>query len=303
MSYLTVVLPATRGIVNRLPITRDQAMLLLAAITELFLGIDIYFAHSISGTIKSTEWIPIVFGVVAGIILLLAGLLAFRNRPLATVLANIVFLGSIIVGLMGAYFHLVRANLIGGGTPISETVSVLIWAPPFLGPLFFALNGVLGISAAWIEEPVDSGRLRLLGNAHVQMPYSKTRAYFFIVSIGLLATTISSVLDHARINLENPWVWIPTVAGIFAIVVSASLGFIFRPSRNDLIIYAVTMALMCLVGVVGFILHVNTNLIANGSILIERFVRGSPFLAPLVFANWGLIGLVALLNPVEESRD
>ena len=303
MSYLAVVFPPARTVVNRLPITRDQVMLLLAAITELFLGIDIYFAHSISGTIKPNEWIPIVFGIAAGIALLLAGLLAFRNRPLATVLANLVFLGSIVVGLLGAYFHLVRADLIGGGVPVADTVSVLIWAPPFLGPLFFALNGVLGISAAWIEDPVNSGRLRLLGNAHVQMPYSKTRAYFFIVSIGLLATTISSVLDHARLNLENPWVWIPTVAGIFAVVVTASLGFIAHPSRNDLIIYAVTMVLMCLVGVVGFVLHVNTNLIANGSILFERFVRGSPFLAPLVFANWGLIGLVALLNPTEESGD
>lgn len=300
MSYLTEVFPPARVVVRGLPVTRDQVMLLLAAITELFLGIDIYFAHSISGTIKTNEWIPIVFGIAAGFILLLAGLIAFRNRPLATVLANVVFLGSIVVGLLGAYFHLVRANLIGGGIPISETVSVLIWAPPFLGPLFFALNGVLGISAAWIEDPVNSGRLRLLGKAHVQMPYSKTRAYFFIVSVGLLATTISSVLDHARINLENPWVWIPTVAGIFAVVVSAALGLIRRPSRSDLTMYTVTMALMCLVGLVGFVLHVNTNLIANGSILMERFVRGSPFLAPLVFANWGLIGLVALLDPREE---
>lgn len=303
MSYLTEVFPPARVVVNRLPVTRDQVMLLLAAITELFLGIDIYFAHSISGTIKTNEWIPIVFGIAAGVVLLLAGLIAFRNRPVATVLANVVFLGSIIVGLLGAYFHLVRANLIGGGAPVSETVSVLIWAPPFLGPLFFALNGVLGISAAWIEDPVNSGRLRLLGSAHVQMPYNKTRAYFFIVSVGLLATTISSVLDHARINLESPWVWIPTVAGVFAVAVSATLGFVKRPSRNDLIMYAVTMALMCLVGMVGFVLHVNTNLVANGSILMERFVRGSPFLAPLVFANWGLIGLVALLDPREKRTN
>lgn len=300
MSYLVTVFPPVGAVVKRLPFSRDQVMLLLAAVTELFLGIDIYFAHSISGTIKTNEWIPIIFGIASGIVLLLAGLIALRNRPLATVLANLVFLGSIIVGLLGAYFHLVRANLIGGGAPISETVSVLIWAPPFLGPLFFALNGILGISAAWVEAPADSGRLRLLGRAHVQMPYSKTRAYFFIVSIGILATTISSVLDHSRINLESPWVWIPTAAGVFAVVVAAALGFIVRPSRHDLMIYAATMVMLCLVGIVGFVLHVNTNLIANGSILLERFVRGSPFLAPLVFANWGLIGLVALLDPAEK---
>ncbi|MCB9449915.1 MAG: hypothetical protein H6672_00655 [Anaerolineaceae bacterium] len=299
MSYLTMVFPPAR-VISRLPFTRDQIMLLLAAVTEIFLGIDIYFAHSISGTIKTNEWIPIIFGVVAGVVLLLAGLIALRNRPLASLLANVVFLGSIIVGLLGAYFHLVRANLIGGGPPIAETVNVLIWAPPFLGPLFFALNGVLGISAAWMESPVNSGRLRLIGKAHVQMPYSKTRAYFFIVSIGILATTVSSVMDHARADLVNPWVWLPTAAGVFAVVVSAMLGFIARPTRNDLTIYTVTMGLLCLVGVVGFLLHVNTNLIANGSVLLERFVRGSPFLAPLVFANWGLIGLVALLDPAEE---
>lgn len=302
MSYLGTVFPPARVVVNRLPFTRDQVMLLLAAVTEIFLGIDIYFAHSISGTIKPNEWIPIIFGIAAGVVLLLSGLIALRNRPLASLLANVVFLGSIIVGLMGGYFHLIRANLLGGGAPIGEAVSVLIWAPPFLGPLFFALNGVLGISAAWVETPVNSGRLRLLGKAHVQMPYSKTRAYFFIVSIGILATTISSVLDHARVNLDNPWVWIPTAAGVFAVVVAAVMGFIARPSRNDLTIYTVTMALLCLVGIVGFALHVNTNLIANGSILLERFVRGSPFLAPLVFANWGLIGLVALLDPTEERE-
>ncbi len=301
MSYLATVFPPAR-VVNRLPMTRDQVMLLLAAITEIFLGIDIYFAHAISGTIKTNEWIPIVFGIAAGVALLLAGLIALRSRSLASGLASVVFLGSIIVGLMGAYFHLVRANLIGGGAPVAQAVTVLIWAPPFLGPLFFALNGVLGISAAWVETPVNSGRLRLLGNAHVQMPYSKTRAYFFIVSIGILATTISSVLDHARVNLENPWVWVPTAAGVFAVAVSAYLGFIARPTRNDLRIYLSAMVLLCLVGIVGFLLHVNTNLIANGSILLERFVRGSPFLAPLVFANWGLIGLVALLDPAEERH-
>ncbi|MBZ0303317.1 MAG: hypothetical protein K8J31_26480, partial [Anaerolineae bacterium] len=70
MSYLSIVIPQARRL--RLPLTRDQIMLLLAATSELFMGIDIYLAHSISGTIPRNEWIPIVFGVVAGILLLLA---------------------------------------------------------------------------------------------------------------------------------------------------------------------------------------------------------------------------------------
>jgi hypothetical protein len=55
-----------------------------------------------------------------------------------------------------------------------------------------------------VEDPPDSGRLLLLGGRSLQLPYSKTRAYLFIAGLGTLATVISSVLDHARVNLVNP---------------------------------------------------------------------------------------------------
>jgi hypothetical protein len=60
------------------------------------------------------------------------------------------------------------------------------------------------------------------------------------------------------------------------------------------------MILMNLVGVVGLILHVNQNLISEGTIVGERFLRGAPFLAPLLFSDMGMLGLVVLLNPVER---
>jgi hypothetical protein len=300
MYHLATVFPPVRRI--RLPLTRDQLMLLMAAVNELFLSVDIYMAHSISGSIKTYEWIPIVFGAVGGVLLLVAGVIAFRSRSLATVMANLVFVGSIIVGLMGAYFHLRRTILLS--TPVSsqtEAVNALIWAPPFIGPFFFSLVGILGISAAWVESPPDSGRLKLLGNRTIQMPYSKTRAYFFIVSIGIVATLISSVLDHARVNLENPWVWLPLTVGIFSTVVAAALGAIRSPTRADLVIYTVAMLMLIVTGLVGAVLHISANLSAQGTIVIERFVRGSPILAPTVFANFGLIGLLVLLDPAEEK--
>ena len=75
MYHLATVFPSVRRI-GRLPLSRDQLMLLMAAINEIFLGIDIYLAHSISGTIVPNEWIPIIFGPIAGVLLLLAGLIA-----------------------------------------------------------------------------------------------------------------------------------------------------------------------------------------------------------------------------------
>ena len=119
MYHLATLFPTLQRV--RIPFTRDQLMLLMAAINEIFLGIDIFLAHSISGTIVPNEWIPILFGPAAGAILLSAGLIARRNRPLATILANLVFLASILVGLLGAYFHIIRATL---PSPIAEA------APP-----------------------------------------------------------------------------------------------------------------------------------------------------------------------------
>jgi hypothetical protein len=297
MSHLALVLPIARRV--RLPLSRDQLMLLMAATNEIFLGIDIYLAHSISGTIVPNEWIPIIFGPAAGVLLLLAGVIALRQRPLATGLATVVFVSSIVVGLLGDYFHIMRAILPSGPAGRQVSVSLLVWGPPILGPLTFSLVGVLGLSAAWVEDPPDSGILTLLGGRRLRLPYSKTRAYFFWVGMGTLATVISSVLDHARVRFENPWLWVPTVAGIFGTVVAVMLGAIDKPTRADLMTYIAAMLLLIVVGVVGAILHVQADLTSQSQVVAERFIRGAPFLAPLLFTNMGALGLIALLDPAE----
>lgn len=299
MYHLATVSPWINRI--KLPLSRDQFLLLLAAINEIFLGIDIFLAHSISGTIVPNEWIPIVFGPIAGGLLLIAGVIALKRRSIATIIASLVFLVSITVGLLGDYFHIMRAILPNAPTGQQVSIDLLVWAPPLLGPLMFALVGLLGISAAWIEDPVDSGQLRLLRGRRLQLPYSKTRAYFFMISMGCLATVISSVLDHARTHFQNPWLWLPTAIGVLATVIAAVIAVLDKPRRSDLIIYIGAMVLLIGVGLVGAILHINDNLIAEGTIVGERFIRGAPFLAPLLFSNMGLLGLIVLLDPAEKK--
>jgi hypothetical protein len=301
MYHLAVIFPFFRR--YRLPLSRDQLMLLMAAINEIFLGIDIYLAHSISGTIVPNEWIPIFFGPTAGLLLLIAGLIALKWRNLATVFANLVFIASISVGILGAYFHFVRAIL--PTAPIGQRISIdlLVWAPPVIGPLVFSLVGLIGISAAWVEIPPDSGRLAFLGPLYLQLPYSKTRAFFFMVSSGTMATLLSSVLDHARTPFTNPWLWVPTGIGIFAVVVSGLMGIINKPNWGDRITYILAMLLLIAVGITGMILHIQQNLTSAGLVIQERFVRGAPFLAPLLFANMGALGLITLLDPAEQDKD
>jgi hypothetical protein len=300
MYHLATVFPIAKRV--RIPITRDQAMLLMLALNELLLGLETYLAHSISGTIMPKEWIPIIFGPVAGILLFIAGLIAIRKRTLAVIMASLVYLASIIVGLLGIFFHLVRAIL--PYAPLGERVSIplFVWAPPILGPLTFALVGLMGISAVWMEQPPDSGELSLLGGRKLRLPFSKTSAFFFMVGLGTLATVISSVLDHARTNFENPWLWVPTGIGIFGTVVALVLGTITTPRRSDLIIYVVAMVLLTLVGLVGVVLHILHNLAYDNAVVVERFIRGAPFLAPMLFSDMGALGLVILLDPNEKGK-
>ena len=124
----------------------------------------------------------------------------------------------------------------------------------------------------------------------------------FITGMGALATVISSVLDHARTDFTNPWLWIPTGVGIFATVVAVALGAMEKPIRADFLIYALAMVLMILVGFTGSGLHVAQNLTSQGAVVGERFVRGAPPLAPLLFADIGAIGLIAMLDPREKPN-
>jgi hypothetical protein len=297
MNYVATALLAFSKI--RLPFNRDQFVLLMAAFNMFMLGVETYLAHLISGTIVLREWIPILFGPVAGVLLLGAGVLSLRFREPASLTATLVFTASIVVGLLGAYYHLFYAIIPGAPPGQQLTLPLLVWAPPILGPLTFALVGVFGISAAWREEPPDSGTLVLPGNFRVRLPYSKTRAFLFAVSLGSLATVISSVLDHARTDFSNPWLWVPTIVGIFATVTAAALGAVKQPARGDIWVYIAAMLAMILAGILGLILHVQVDLTAQGKIVIERFIRGAPVLAPMLFADIGLWGLIVLLPPEE----
>ncbi|HHH83465.1 MAG TPA: hypothetical protein ENL35_10830 [Chloroflexi bacterium] len=299
MNYAAVAIPRMERL--RMPLSRDQVVLLMAALNLFLLGLETYLAHLISGTIVPQEWIPILFGPIGGTMLLIAGLISMRRREAASLLATLVLLASTAVGFLGAYFHIVRAIAPFAPPGSQVTISLLIWAPPLLGPLTFCLVGLFGISAAWPETSPDSGVLRLPGGLRLPLPYSKTRAYLYAVSMGSLATVISSVLDHARTDFSNPWLWFPTAVGVFATVVAASLAALPEPRRGDVWTYLTAMVLMMLAGLLGVVLHTRTNLTSGGQFVFERFLRHAPFLAPMLFSDIGLWGLIAILPPGQDS--
>ncbi len=87
--------------------------------------------------------------------------------------------------------------------------------------------------------------------------------------------------------------------GIFGSVTAVVLASMDRPASKEILVFIGAMLLMIMIGVVGAILHIHQNLISNGEIVGERFLRGAPFMAPMLFANMGALGLIALLDPQE----
>ncbi len=302
MYPLAMVFPPLQRL-GHLPLSRDQLILLIVAINELFLGIDTYLAHSANGTIRPNEWIPIIFGLLAGGLLLLSGLIALRWRTVASITATITLLASIVVGVLGSYFHLEYGLLPTAPAGERITIQLLVFAPPVLGPIVFAIVGVLGISAAWLEDPPNSGTLLLSRNWRIRLPYSKTQAYFYIVGMASLATLVSSTLDHARLNFDNPWLWVPIAVGVFGTTVTVALGSMDKPTRADFIIYTAAMVLLIVVGLIGAVLHVRSELVQGSLIVKERLLRGPPVLGPLLFCNVGILGFLVLLDPVEMRAE
>lgn len=302
MSELDGILPERWDRLRALPLFRDQVILLLTAVGLLSLGLETYLAHSISGTLVPREQIPIWFGFASGIVMLIAGFIARRRRNTANIIATFTLVAAMGVGVLGSFYHVARAALPGAAPGERLTLDLLVLAPPIMGPLVFALIGLMGISAAWQETSPDSGELQLPGGQRLRLPYSKTRAYLLMVSMGILATLVSSALDHARSGYGDPWVWLPTVVAVFAMVVSFALAALDKISRADLYGYVVAMLLMLVVGPIGSLLHTDQNLTAAGDIVIERFLRGPPFLAPLLYSNMGLLGLAVLVKPAPSNH-
>jgi hypothetical protein len=90
-----------------LPVSRSDLLLILVAMNEFGIGLESYLAHLISGGIKPAESIPVIFGPVAGLVLLFAIWLQLKRNVIAT--STLIILGiavaSIGVGILGSTFH------------------------------------------------------------------------------------------------------------------------------------------------------------------------------------------------------
>lgn len=65
------------------------------------------------------------------------------------------------------------------------------------------------------------------------------------------------------------------------------------------------MMLMIGMGVLGSALHINPDLPEGpqGGLNTERFIRGAPVMAPLLFANMGILGIITMFGAEVEDEE
>lgn len=290
-----------------LPLSRNDLLLLLVAFAEIGMGVETYLAHLISGHVKPAESVPVIFGPIAGVLFIIALALRVRARKatfISSLLVILVGMASVAVGIIGTAFHWARAVPPASFEQVGIQWDWIIYAPPVAGPLAFAGVGLLAIIALLEDTTPETGKLTLPGFITFHTPLPQTRQFLWLIAFGLYAATLSATLDHARTGFESVYVWIPTTLGIFGSVTTTLMATYNKHSRADYFIFFWVMVLMIVIGVLGLGLHVNADLpeSATGGIQIERFIRGAPPMAPMLFAIMGSFGLLTMVNaPVDED--
>ena len=236
-----------------------------------FLTFDIYMAHSVNGFRNPNEYVPLFFSATAPAVLLVA--LWFRKRTpiLWKLLGHIVGGSAVLVGLTGVVLHLDSHFF------YERTLRSLTYSAPFAAPLAYTGLGFLLIMNRMVDsESVEWAQWVLL----------------FTLG-GFVGNFIFSLADHAANGFFYPLEWTPVVASALG-VGFLTVPLILRVSRAFIDLCAAILLLEAAVGLWGFILHAEANLQGPSTHAFENFVYGAPPMAPLLFPNLMVLGIIGL---------
>jgi hypothetical protein len=256
---------------------------LFVTVNLAFLAADIYLAHSVNHFAKSAEYIPFYFSLAAplalAVVIALRWLRGFQG-PWRDVGYLVGWL-SVFVGLGGVVYHLDSSFF------VNRTLKSLTYCAPFAAPLAYTGLGLL-----------------LLVNRMVALRSVEWARWVILLALGgFFGNFVLTLTDHASNGFFVKTEWIPVVSSAFA------TGFLIVPvitmvTRRFLDLCLIVMVVQALVGVLGFVLHMQANLVAPEHSLFDKLVNGAPAFAPLLFPNLvglAFIGLWAMIPHLEES--
>lgn len=234
-----------------------------------FLTVDIGLAHSVNAFERRPEWIPIVFSVVATILLSATFPRGIRRR--ARVLGIAVGAASIAVGVAGLLWHLDSHFF------RERTLKNLVYTAPFAAPLAYTGLGLLVLLDRLVDPESEEWGIWVL-----------------VLSLGgFVGNFALSAADHAQNAFFHPTEWIAAGAAAFGIGFLFVAAFLDRSPRFLRLCLRV-LAAEAAVGVLGFSLHLRGNLLSTGGSPEQKFLYGAPIFAPLLFTNLALLAAIGV---------
>jgi hypothetical protein len=235
-----------------------------------FLTFDIYLAHSVNDFRSRAEYIPLFFSAAAPILLLI-GLAARKRLWIWKALGYLVGGLAILIGLAGVLLHLDSAFF------HERTIRSLTYSAPFAAPLAYTGLGFLLLLNRMVSSTITAWAQWVL----------------FMTLGGFVGNFIFSLTDHAGNGFYDRTEWVPVAAS------AAAVGFLVTPflmtvPRKFFFISAGVLILEILIGAWGFVLHAAHNLHGPSIHAFPNFIYGAPPMAPLLFPNLAVLGLIAL---------
>ena len=235
------------------------------------LVLDIYLAHSENGFRRSSEYIPLYFSAAAPIMLLAGMALRRWSEAAWKDVGYLIGWLAVLIGLTGVVLHLDSQFF------HERTLRSLTYAAPFAAPLAYTGLGLL-----------------LIMNRMVKPDDVEWAQWVLLLALGGFAGNfVFSLSDHAMNGFFDPLEWVPVVSSAFA-VSFLLLSLLARVNRRFLMWCAAVLAAQGLVGLLGFALHLRAVIRQPAASLFERLLTGAPPMAPLLFPNLVILGLIGL---------
>src|ERR1700722_16824887 len=236
-----------------------------------FLTFDIYLAHSVNQFRNEAEYIPLAFSASAPVFLLFALTVRYRWPAIWEDLGYLVGWSAVLIGLTGVVLHLESHFF------YERTLRGLTYSAPFAAPLAYTGLGFL-----------------LIMNRMVDPESLEWAQWVLLLTLGgFIGNFVLSLADHAANGFFNPLEWVPVVASAIAVGFLA-MPLITRVSRPYIDLCAAILLLEAGVGLWGFVLHAAANLRGSSVHAFDNFIYGAPPMAPLLFPNLMVLGIVAL---------
>jgi len=236
-----------------------------------FLTFDILLAHSVNQFRNQAEYIPLLLSASAPFLLIFALAVRYRWPAVWKDLGYLVGWVAVVVGLTGVVLHLESHFF------YERTLRSLTYSAPFAAPLAYTGIGFLLIMNRMVDPEAQEWAQWLL----------------FLTLGGFIGNFVFSLADHAGNGFFRAEEWVPVVAS------SIAIGFLVVPllmriSRPYIDLCAAVLVLESAVGLWGFILHATANLHGPSVHAFDNFIYGAPPMAPLLFPNLMVLGVIAL---------